>query len=124
MRLHVARAGGRVRSPTAGRAPNDESNLENNRFELLQRDRLLQGTLILQRTTRSTSDTIRRVVGRSGLLSHRVSLGVTMSQKSSLPQDAKSVSLALTPNTADWPSAVTGASAMPAIRQVRDVLLI
>ncbi len=45
-------------------------------------------------------DPLRRQFRRSGFLSHLHSLTVTMSQKSSVPQPPKFVSLVLTPDTA------------------------
>src|SRR5580704_7277185 len=62
-------------------------------------DLLFSRILLAGRPADALHKTLGRRVGRSGLLSHRVSLRVTMSRKSSIPQDANSVSMALMPDT-------------------------
>jgi hypothetical protein len=61
-------------------------------------DLLLSRILLAGRPPNALHEPLGRSVGRTGFLSHLVSLTVTMSPKSSLPQPAKSVSVALTPD--------------------------
>src|SRR6266851_887306 len=61
-------------------------------------DLLFRRILLAGRSPDALHKTLRRRVGRGGFLSHRVSLRVTMSRKSSIPHDTKSVSVALMPD--------------------------
>src|SRR4029078_11744975 len=64
-------------------------------------DLLLGGVALPSRATNALDDLFGRQVGGVGFLSHLRSLGAHMSQKSSLPQAAKSVSRVLMSDTPD-----------------------